>query len=451
MPFLVRAFGFDDGDSITVKAWDYGESRIATMSAAHNSGSRTFTAGGYSVVDLTGTIFYTQDIAILSGSFNLISSYLYPQFPSAGTYFGNITGLRIVYEDNGAAYIPDYGINTIGDVELVEGYHLYTDGGDQTLTVSGLAIDPADWTITLQPSQFNSMAFLHSGPMDAEAALADIDSLIDIVQDDAGNAWIPELSVAMGNMVPGKGYQVFTTEDTAVSFTYAPYVAPAAKSLQPIEKPQPKFYTFRKTGMPYTIVLQTALVDEHSLEDGDEVAVFDDNYCVGAVVWNSKSINILTAWKGNEDLELPGYIPGHDMTFQIYKKRFKENVIVDASFPDETEQAFEGSSYSRVALKGHPGLIPEKYALRQNYPNPFNPVTTIRYDVADDSPVTMVIYNIMGQEVVRMLHNQPHAPGKYSIIWQGTNQYGKKVSAGVYLVHMYSTGFSETRKMILLK
>jgi hypothetical protein len=357
----------------------------------------------------------------------------------------------IVYEDNGAAYIPDYGINTIGNVDMVEGYHLYTDGGDQTLTVSGMTIDPANWSITLQPNQFNSMAFLHSGPMNAEAALADIADVIDIVQDDAGNAWIPELSVDMGNMAVGKGYQVFTTVDTAVSFTYAPYVAPSAKTLQPIEKPQPKFYTFRKTGIPYTIVLQEALIDEHTLENGDEVAVFDNNLCVGAVVWNSESINVLTAWKGDEDLELPGYILGHDMTFQIYKKRFKENVIVDASFPNETDQTFEGSSYSRAALKGYPGLIPEEYALRQNYPNPFNPVTTIRYDVADDSPVTMVIYNIIGQEVVRVLNNKVHAPGKYSIIWQGTNQYGKKVSAGVYLVHMYSTGFSETRKMVLLK
>jgi flagellar hook assembly protein FlgD len=63
----------------------------------------------------------------------------------------------------------------------------------------------------------------------------------------------------------------------------------------------------------------------------------------------------------------------------------------------------------------------------------------------------MVIYNIIGQEVVRVLNNKVHAPGKYSIIWQGTNQHGKKVSAGVYLVHMYSSGFSETRKMVLLK
>jgi hypothetical protein len=459
MPFLVRAYGaappsqsgFADGESITVKAWDYVEARIATMTAVQTGGSSTFSSGGFSAVELTGTIFYTQDIAILSGSFNLLSTYLYPQFPAAGTFFGDVDGLMIVYEDNGAAYIPDYGINTIGDVDLVEGYHLYTDGGDQTLTVSGLNIDPVNWSITLQPNQFNSMAFLHSGPMNAEAALADIADVIDIVQDDAGNAWIPELSVLMGNMTVGKGYQVFTTVDTAVTFNYAPYVAPSAKTLLPIEKPQPKFYTFRKTGMPYTIVLQAALVDEHTLEDGDEVAVFDENTCVGAVVWSSESINVLTAWRGDEDLELPGYIPGHDMTFQIYKKRFKENVTVDASFPDETEQAFEGSSYSRVALKGYPGLIPEQYALRQNYPNPFNPATTIRYDVADDAPVTMVIYNVIGQEVVRMLNNKVHAPGKYSIIWQGTNQHGKKVSAGVYLVHMYSTGFSETRKMVLLK
>ncbi|HJL52407.1 MAG TPA: hypothetical protein QF695_07180, partial [Arenicellales bacterium] len=72
MPFLVRAYGaappsqsgFADGESITVKAWDYVEARIATMTAVQTGGSSTFSSGGFSAVELTGTIFYTQDIAI---------------------------------------------------------------------------------------------------------------------------------------------------------------------------------------------------------------------------------------------------------------------------------------------------------------------------------------------------------------------------------------------------
>ena len=179
--------------------------------------------------------------------------------------------------------------------------------------------------------------------------------------------------------------------------------------------------------------------------------MYDGDVCVGAVVWDSKATNILTAWRGDEKLELPGYQSGNTMSFQVYKTRFKEDVVVSASFTDETQRVFDGSSYSRVSLRGSPGLIPQQFALEQNYPNPFNPVTNIGYHVAEDAPVTMVVYNLMGQEVVRLLDSKRHAPGKYNLVWHATNQKGENISAGVYLIHMYSTGFSKTKKMVLLK
>ncbi|MDP6416733.1 MAG: T9SS type A sorting domain-containing protein, partial [Gammaproteobacteria bacterium] len=459
MPFLVRAFaanhpddpGFADRDSITVKAWDFGESSVYAMTATLETGSSTFQSGGFAAVSLTGTIYYTQEITIQGGMFNLISYYLYPQNPSSSTLFGGLEGLRIVYEDNGTALIPEYGINTIGDIDLTEGYHLFADGDNQTLTVAGLSIAPADWSIPLAPNQFNSIAFLHDGPMDAELAMAAIDTLIEIVQDDAGGAWIPAFGATIGNLIPGKGYQVFTSADTAISFTYAPYQAPAARSMLAAARPQPAHFSFRRTGAPYTIVLQSAVIDGHILEAGDEVAVYDGDICVGAVVWDPETANILTAWRGDEELDLPGYRAGNAMFFHVYKTRFEEMVAVSASFTDETQRMFDGSSYSRVSLRGSPGLIPQQFALEQNYPNPFNPVTTIGYHVAEDAPVTIAIYNLMGQEVVRLIDSQAHAPGKYNIVWRATNHQGESVSAGVYLIHMSSSGFAKTKKMVLLK
>jgi len=464
LPFLVQAYGgsppdvpgFADGDSITVKAWDFGESRIANMSAVKIGGSKRFYSGGYSYVSITGTIYYTQEIQITSGSFNLVSSYLYPQAPSASSYFSGIAGLGIVYEDNGSAYIPEYGINTIGNVNLVEGYHLYTDGGNQTFTVSGLVIDPTGWTITLQPGQFNSIAYLHPSAMDVEVALGEIASVVSgeggIVQDDAGNAWIPSLGVPMGNMTPGKGYQVFTTVDTVVNFTYATYSAPAARDVPKEKRPEPRYFAFTRTGAPYTIVIQSALIDGCPLETGDEVAVFDGATCVGAVVWSEDEPNVLSAWKGNDEFDLPGYQSGNQMSFQVYKHNIKKSAAVDPGYMNPAESVFDGSSYSRTALKGSPGLIPQQFALQQNYPNPFNPITKLRFDIAENSRVTMVVYNLMGQEVIRLLDNVDYEPGKYTMTWQALNNKGEQVSAGMYLVRMTASGgFTATRKMVLLK
>ena len=68
--------------------------------------------------------------------------------------------------------------------------------------------------INLLPNQFN-LAYLHENSMDAELAMASISGLVEIVQDDAGNAWIPEFGATLGNLIPGKGYQVFTNVENS--------------------------------------------------------------------------------------------------------------------------------------------------------------------------------------------------------------------------------------------
>ena len=100
---------------------------------------------------------------------------------------------------------------------------------------------------------------------------------------------------------------------------------------------------------------------------------------------------------------------------------------------------------------GNPGLIPEILLFIKIIQILSNPITHIDYHVAENTDVTMTIYNLMGQEIVRLLSSQNHEPGKYNIVWDATNNLGENVSAGVYLIHMSSKGFSKTRKMVLLK
>jgi len=92
-------------------------------------------------------------------------------------------------------------------------------------------------------------------------------------------------------------------------------------------------------------------------------------------------------------------------------------------------------------------LIPTVFALLQNYPNPFNPVTTLRYDLPEQSTVNIIIYDMLGRQV-RTLLNQTQDAGFKSVIWDATNDY---VSAGVYLYKIQAGEFVQTRKMVLMK
>lgn len=95
-------------------------------------------------------------------------------------------------------------------------------------------------------------------------------------------------------------------------------------------------------------------------------------------------------------------------------------------------------------------LLPSVYALHQNYPNPFNPKTTIRFDLPKDSNVNIYIYDILGRITKKLIDNKQNA-GFKSIQWDATNNYGKRVSAGIYLYKIQAGNFSQTKKMILLK
>jgi len=94
--------------------------------------------------------------------------------------------------------------------------------------------------------------------------------------------------------------------------------------------------------------------------------------------------------------------------------------------------------------------IPVKYAFHQNYPNPFNPVTTLRYDIPENSHVNITIYDMLGRQV-KTLINQTQDTGYRSVIWDATNDYGKLVSAGIYLYQIQAGEYMQTKKMVLLK
>tara|TARA_B100000953_G_scaffold234634_1_gene196037 strand:- start:201 stop:626 length:426 start_codon:yes stop_codon:yes gene_type:complete len=95
-------------------------------------------------------------------------------------------------------------------------------------------------------------------------------------------------------------------------------------------------------------------------------------------------------------------------------------------------------------------LPPTRFSLHQNYPNPFNPVTTLRYDLPEDAMVNITIFDMMGRVIKTIVNSQQNA-GFKSVRWNATNDYGKPVSAGIYLYMIQAGEYRQTRKMVLLK
>ena len=94
--------------------------------------------------------------------------------------------------------------------------------------------------------------------------------------------------------------------------------------------------------------------------------------------------------------------------------------------------------------------LPSEFVLDQNYPNPFNPTTTIKFSIPQSSFVDLRVYNILGEEVSRLVSEELSA-GQFRIKWSGKDSFGKQLSSGIYFYRLQAGNNVQTRKMILLK
>ncbi|MBC8043030.1 MAG: T9SS type A sorting domain-containing protein [Rhizobacter sp.] len=104
------------------------------------------------------------------------------------------------------------------------------------------------------------------------------------------------------------------------------------------------------------------------------------------------------------------------------------------------------SELSAVGDEGDPTSgKPRAFGLQQNYPNPFNPSTTIRYELASASEVSLKVFDVLGREVASLVQSRQPA-GNYRVPFNAS-----KLSSGIYFYRLQASGKVQTKKMLLLK
>jgi len=93
-----------------------------------------------------------------------------------------------------------------------------------------------------------------------------------------------------------------------------------------------------------------------------------------------------------------------------------------------------------------PAGVATEYALEQNYPNPFNPQTTISYNIADQSEVTLSVFNSIGERVATLVNGEMQSQGNYKVTFDATG-----LSSGVYFYQLQYGHNVLTQKMVLMK
>lgn len=130
--------------------------------------------------------------------------------------------------------------------------------------------------------------------------------------------------------------------------------------------------------------------------------------------------------------------------------------VIWTQFNPESENGWD-LMYGRIPLAGAQSDVEQKgpfndlnFKLNQNYPNPFNPETRISFELAVSTEVNLSIYNLLGEKVNTLIAQKLNA-GFHSFSWDGRSSKNKSLPGGIYFYKLTSNGFSQTKRMLLLK
>jgi hypothetical protein len=432
----------------------------------------------------------------LRAGWGIISSYVDFDSPSMSNIFSSVSDKLIIAKNNaGDIYSPIYNVDQISTWDITEGYKVKMVSADSVSAVgvrvalstglgTGQQIPVAEgWNIFPFYGQvgddlddmFNSgvvgdgsngNVVVSAGGLDLSGA---VDNDLELMKDQDGLVWVPGSIVDLDSMKTWEGYQVYvdaygggdtfeycstTTKDGSMFTNVNNYIA---------ELPTPKvvkslhWNSSINTGNNATvIVLEAALADK--VAPGDEVAAFDtDGNYVGSVLYTGGNLG-LTIW-GDDEMTTPvdGLEVSEQYELRVYKAaEFAEYTLGNVEFQKGSDK-YDVDGINIVAEIGTMNLyssigeiVPEKTALFQNYPNPFNPTTTINFDLSTNSFVKIAVYNYSGQLVKDLVRGNLNA-GSLSVTWDGTDNSGSQVAAGVYFYKMQTEKFTSVKKAVMVK
>ncbi|UCH63250.1 MAG: T9SS type A sorting domain-containing protein [Fidelibacterota bacterium] len=94
--------------------------------------------------------------------------------------------------------------------------------------------------------------------------------------------------------------------------------------------------------------------------------------------------------------------------------------------------------------------VPTAFCLGPAFPNPFNPATTIHFNLPISTNVRLMVYDLLGREVVRLVEGYME-PGYHQVRWDGRNASGGELTSGIYVARLITPEYSTSIKMVLMK
>ncbi|MDX1545786.1 MAG: FG-GAP-like repeat-containing protein [Rhodothermales bacterium] len=158
----------------------------------------------------------------------------------------------------------------------------------------------------------------------------------------------------------------------------------------------------------------------------------------------------LVARRGNVDHNLGWTLYGLPAGTYFWSVQAVDAGFLGSAFAAEGTFTIGSGTSEDVGTDAEASVLPTEVALHPGFPNPFRDRVTVRYDLPEAGPATLSVYNLLGAEVARLLDGVQPA-GRLHVAWDGRDDAGRRLGAGVYFVRLRAGAALRTQKLILLK
>ena len=453
--------GYVPENNMNIKVWKNSTDTEYNTNATFEVGNGTWGQILTVISSLEPVYTVIQTIELDPYQINMVSLNVHPHNMDMISMM-NTLDMLLASNDQSDFYIPEYGVNQMDGFDITEGMNIVLNGTtSQTLSVEGFPVDMGE-VVNLDPSTMNLLPYLMPHCMSTNDIFHAHDNHLLVVKNDDSEFYVPAFGVqTLTEMCPGESYALFLHGSDGLDFTYPTGAMSSNHSNHFVEdyKSRTRTNDVELTGESH-LVLLSELSGEVAV--GDQLRAYANGQMVGSINIVPEHLNgthpVDLVAVGSVDLTefagpvLDGYISGDMIELRLFSVNKAVELKVSADLSDmQYGNTMELSTGTASVL--NEGAIVTSLSLTQNYPNPFNPSTTISYNVDISGMVTLKVYDVMGR-LVRTLVDGYKISGYesgYSVVWDGKDQQGQQVSAGLYIYSLQTPTGIKTKKMVLMK